>query len=529
MKELDRSTLTLEQKFGLINIANLNMGRERNLEGALQLIREHRLGGVYVSQYGYKVEEFLARVRETADYPILIFVDAEQGHKDYKIPQAISLNAANSEELAYSFGRISATACRRMGCNTVCLPVIDMCNQNAPCGGVTRSLGSDKEKIAKIGAAIARGVRAGGMLSVAKHYPSVPNDFPYDSHMRENYSSMTEEELVDGPLYAYRKLMEENLIDGTMTAHTKLINIDPDRPASLSKPVLDIYRNMGFRGFYITDALNMMGVVLKYGVVDPIGLSIAAGNDIPLCWTDNRVEECEKIKDCFERGLFTMEDLDRAVSYVLDAQHKVAMLPPVPEILDEDVQNIKRLSEECISAVCDEGYTPAIDRNARHLFVMMVDQELGAVEDFTPGPRHWYIPSDVSEKINELFPNSELTFIPQFPGEAENHRVFDMQTKFDDVVFITSYTTAAFTGRECLTSRIVDLMDALQSADRIVAHMHYGNPFVAEDAPYVPRRIIGYASRECVKHGFEILAGNAPAVGTLPFDLHFHERGHIFY
>ena len=46
MKELDRSTLTLEQKFGLINVANLNMGREKNLEGALQLIREHRLGGV---------------------------------------------------------------------------------------------------------------------------------------------------------------------------------------------------------------------------------------------------------------------------------------------------------------------------------------------------------------------------------------------------------------------------------------------------------------------------------------------------
>jgi hypothetical protein len=71
-------------------------------------------------------------------------------------------------------------------------------------------------------------------------------------------------------------------------------------------------------------------------------------------------------------------------------------------------------------------------------------------------------------------------------------------------------------------------MDALQSTDRIVAHLHFGNPFVAEDAPYVPRRIIGYASRECVANALDILAGDAPAVGTLPFDLQFKPKGYVF-
>ena len=74
------------------------------------------------------------------------------------------------------------------------------------------------------------------------------------------------------------------------------------------------------------------------------------------------------------------------------------------------------------------------------------------------------------------------------------------------------------------------MMDALQSTDRVVAHMHFGNPFAATDAPYVPRVIMGWANGDCIIHALDILAGDAPALGTQPYAelLHFHEKGYEF-
>ena len=95
------------------------------------------------------------------------------------------------------------------------------------------------------------------------------------------------------------------------------------------------------------------------------------------------------------------------------------------------------------------------------------------------------------------------------------------------MVFITFFQPSAFIGRETLTTRIVDLMDALQSTDRIAAHLHFGNPYVAAYAPYVKRVLLGLAANDCVMHGLEILAGNAEAKGTLPYNVIFHKKGDL--
>ena len=97
-------------------------------------------------------------------------------------------------------------------------------------------------------------------------------------------------------------------------------------------------------------------------------------------------------------------------------------------------------------------------------------------------------------------------------------------------MFITYTNSEAFAGREHLTSRFVDMMDALQSTDKVAAHMHFGNPFVATDAPYVPRVIMGWANGDCIIHAIDILAGDAPVLGTQPYEdiLKFHEKGYEF-
>ena len=72
-------------------------------------------------------------------------------------------------------------------------------------------------------------------------------------------------------------------------------------------------------------------------------------------------------------------------------------------------------------------------------------------------------------------------------------------------------------------------MDALQSTDRIVAHLHFGNPFVATDAPFIPRVLLGWNSAQCINNTLDILAGKAEALGTQPYAeyLSFHKKGDI--
>jgi beta-glucosidase-like glycosyl hydrolase len=177
------------------------------------MIREHRLGAVWVSHNMKERDEIIARVKEAADYPILIMCDAEDGHPEHPIPGMLSLSAANErEEYAYSFGRVTASSFAALGYNVICNPILDRRIRRASPGAQTRSISPDREVVARLGAAVIRGMHDGGTLSVAKHYPSPMKTTPHDTHLREGYATDTKEELIEDALYPYRKLMEEGEI-----------------------------------------------------------------------------------------------------------------------------------------------------------------------------------------------------------------------------------------------------------------------------------------------------------------------------
>ena len=243
MKELKFEELTLEQKIGMVTCGMVgNWGRSpEGDEFILDLVRKRALGSIWILPSASDFKEITAKIKEAADYPLLFITDAESGCDDYTIGLHNSLGMTDNEELAYEFGKVTAIAAREKGYNVVCNPVVDMCRGISSCGGNMRSLGSDKYKVAKLAEAIAQGMRDGGVLTVAKHYPSAEkktlNSKLIDSHMAESCSYMTKEELLDYSLFPYLELMKKGLMDGIMTGHCRLPNIDPDYPASLSSPI----------------------------------------------------------------------------------------------------------------------------------------------------------------------------------------------------------------------------------------------------------------------------------------------------
>ena len=522
MQELRLEELSVRQKLGMC-LSLFTYGStgvdDENFEYALQLIREHALGAVWMTTSNKDWEKMQAKILETADYPILMMTDAESGIENYRVGEAFALAAADNEELAYTFGKVCAVTARNMGYNVVCNPVVDMCLENAVCGGVVRSLGGDKEKVSRLAAAVARGAKDGGVLTVAKHYPSA-TDPMIDSHMEENRSMVTREQLLDYQMYPYLYLMENHLLDGIMVGHTRLPKIDADFPASLSKKVNDVIRDQGFDGFMITDALEMMGVVAKFGRQGCKGLAIAGGCDLALVSGSNK-ESLDALMDSYEKGIISEERLDEAVRRVLDAQHKVMNAPKNVALTAEDLERFDRINRDSTFARTDSQVPVALERDKRYLFVLLKENPMFRDEDgkvfVDTMSVNWYQPDRIAKQLKTLFPDSGVETIYEFPRPIQNLQIMDKALQYDEVVFVSFITTQTCVGKECLTDRILTLLRGLDTAGKLTTIVHFGNPFALESVPHVKRLLIGNTSEKNVEYTMEILSGKYPAKGALPY------------
>ena len=523
IKELNFEELTLEQKLGMTMVAVCNRPHATDVDYIERLIKNHSLGAVWLEPRPDNVP-VMKRLKAAADYPLLVITDAESGMKPYLIGKHNAIGMTDSEELAYMFGKVTALAAREQGYNVVCNPLLDMVDGNCTCNGNARSLGSDKYKVARLAAAEARGMHDAGVLTVGKHYPgdSTKGDRKIDSHMAETVSSDTVDDFLSYNLYPYMELDREGLLDGVMLRHGRYPNIDPDYPASLSKKLMQIFRDQGFTGFAITDALSMMGVVAKFGRKGAVGLAVANSADLALPWTSENEAAFSWIKEYYENGTITDEKLDESVKRVLAAQHKVAIMQPKYDVLtEEDIAEFNKINTDYIFAKVDEGLTTSLDRNGKYFFVVisethaMADADKPDVDTFRV---NWYHPNKIVARLKELFPNSKVMTIPDYPHSGHNLKVLDDSVGME-TVFVTFYMGGAYFGEERFTSPLISLINAMQVTDRISTILHFGNPFVLEDLAHISRVIIGPGAELGVDAGLNVLAGNAPAKGKLTYDV----------
>ncbi len=509
--------LTTEQKLGMLDALFLSPAYpDEDKEYAFELIRRRSLGAIWIQVSMPGAIELVKKVRSIADYPIIIMTDAESGIGEYKIGNVNAIGCTGNEDYAYAFGKALGITARDIGYNVVCSPIIDSRSNGSP-----RQFGSDIHEVARLGAAVAHGMQDGGILTVAKHYPSGENPKNIDSHMAEGYSEQTREELIEAGLYPYRKLMEKGLIDGIMTGHHRFVNIDDAHPASLSKPVIDIIKELGFKGFFITDSLGMRGVRARFGKAESNGLAIRAGNDLTLSCKPEMKFKHEAIISCYEQGIFDEARLNEAVSKVLEVQAKTMRDPKFTELTPDEIAMAKTIDIAAIYAKTDVGLTASLPRDKKHLFALMTRNENaigidGKVEVDTFSSS-WQNTGAITEKILECFPNSSVVAFHQFPNSVQMCKILSDSVDYDDVVFITFAETIAYTGPEHLTRRAEALINAAQSTGRVAALIHYGNPCVLENLVHIPRVIIGGLSERSNIGCIDVVAGNTEAKGVLTY------------
>jgi len=526
LKGLDINELAARQKTGQMLLCR-GPQNQNDYEFMMGLVKDRSLGGIHISARFIRKGNpnleseyvLIQKVQEAADYPILICEDLETSYLDntfmsvLRLPDQLALGSANEERLCYEYGRISAVHAKSKGYNVVFGPIVDIAmNPESSCVGL-RSFGSDKEHVARMAAEAIRGYQDQGMVVAAKHYPGF-GESSIDSHMGMVYLNGDEKLLRERELYPYTYAMNHANLSGVMTGHIMVPNVDAQYPASLSRKLISLLRNTGYDGLIMTDSLAMVGVRNMFSLEECMRLAMQAGNDLIMADYRTTVEEAyNTMQKLWDDGAISESQLNAAVQHVIDAQNKTMKQPHQGSVGKRDMDIIDAMSAGAISATLSGVDSPAIDANARHLFLL---QEGVYYKDPQSGRvvQEAYLLKTAETILREKFRNSDFLYIPEFPLREQIEHTMAATINYHSVVMVLHPKNFAYTGSSDATKRMVAVLSGLR--EKISAVLLFGNPYAAREFGNIPRIIFGYQGDNCQKYAALTLAGEHKATGKLP-------------
>ncbi len=261
------------------------------------LFEKYRFGGFILFQRNCaEPRQILSLCRSlwdgAASHPPFIAIDQEGGtvHRlpgpFTHFPAAASIGARNDPGLAYRLGRATGVELALVGINLNFAPVLDVnSNPRNPIIGA-RAFGAEPERVIKIGATWARGLRDGGVIPCGKHFPG-HGDAEQDSHLALPVVEKSLAELQALELPPFVAACRDR-IEALMTAHVKFTALDPNFPATLSEPIVTglLRHHLGYDGVVFSDDLAMQAISDHFEAGAAAALALYAGVDMLLCCHD---------------------------------------------------------------------------------------------------------------------------------------------------------------------------------------------------------------------------------------------------
>ncbi|HEX8648126.1 MAG TPA: glycoside hydrolase family 3 N-terminal domain-containing protein [Thermoleophilaceae bacterium] len=234
----------------------------------------------------------LQRWRPPGDPPLIVSVDQEGGivKRLAGAPRrsAAELGRAGSPRLAYDEGRNTARNLRGVGVNVNFAPVVDIGRPGRIMRAQGRAFSSSPARVTRLAAAFADGLRDGGVIPCAKHFPGL-GGARHDQDRRNNAIALSAERLRAEDYAPYEHMAEQRL-EMVMTSTADYPALDPDRPAVFSQRILvgELRERVGFSGVTVTDSLGTQSAT-RLGSPEARAVRAArAGNDLLLFASDYR-------------------------------------------------------------------------------------------------------------------------------------------------------------------------------------------------------------------------------------------------
>jgi beta-N-acetylhexosaminidase len=502
-----------------------------------QWIREEGVGGLTISVGSpTEIAARLNALQRAARIPLLVGADVEFGagyraRGGYFLPNAIDLGgavvfpqqmaigAARDTTLAWEQGRVTAREARALGIHVAYAPILDV--NNNPDNPVinTRSYGEDPRLAARLGAAFVRGLQAHGMIATGKHFPG-HGDTETNSHLALPSVNVSRARLDSVELVPFRAAIDAG-VGAIMSFHGAMPALDSSgAPGTLSPQVLGglLRGELGFRGMVISDAMDMRGVLDRYGAVEAAKRAVAAGADVLIQPLDVK-ETIDAVVAGVREGRYTEARLDSSVARILDAKRRMG-LDRAREVPLDSVRHVvgdtahvavaQRVAERGLTLVKDSlrqvPFAPTRADGARMRVLSITvarrtDLAAGATFD-TELRRRMTVRSEplVAEDLG--------LHLPRLAVAADSF----------DVVVVSSYMGHAWDAATVAAPRgLTDLVRQLASRGRPPVLVALGNPYLLRQVPQVPAYLVTWSGTPASQRAAALaLLGERGITGVLP-------------
>jgi beta-N-acetylhexosaminidase len=510
-----------------------------------QLANKYKPGGLMCRPMpAEQVVNAVKILQENSRIPMLISANLEKGgtgiaEEGTFMGSQMQVAATDEDEMAYKLGTVCGAEGSAVGANWAFAPIIDIdYNFRNPITN-TRTLGSDPDRVRRMGVQYVKGVQEQGVAASIKHFPGDGMD-ERDQHLVASINSMSCEEWDNTYGAAYKACIEAGALT-VMAGHilqpsyTRKYNPeikDSDiLPASLSQELITklLKEQLGFQGLVVTDASTMAGMTIPMSREKAVPQAIAAGCDMFL-FTKNLEEDYEYMRKGIETGIITKERLEDALTRILGVKAALKLpgkqeqgeLSPAYETALRNIgtKQHKAWARECadkaITIVKEEpGVLPVTPSRYKKVLFYDIESQQGVAYSVRAG---------VAEKFKELLEKEGFdidVFKPASGFEGLFNRYEDIPNKYDLIIYLanmatkSNQTTVRIEWAQPMGANVPVYMEVVPTI-----FISVENPYHLIDVPRVKTYINTYSSSDEVLEALvDKLSGRSEFKGKSPVDV----------
>jgi len=522
--------MSLEEKVGQMIACRYTGGFFNDdsdyMAGLKDLIVNHKIGGLIIFLgEAYETAHLNNALQGLAKIPLLIASDLERGAGNQitgatLFPTLMALGAANSEELAYKMGRVTAEEGRALGIHMTYAPVVDVnINPDNPIIN-TRAIGEDPDQVSRLATAFIKGCQEGGMIATAKHFPG-HGDTDQDSHSLLPTIRADRERLEKVELYPYKKAFEAG-VQAVMVAHLNVPALDPtpNLPSSLSPAIMTelLRKKMGFKGLVVTDAMEMGGVTNSYASTEAALQSILAGVDMVLL-----PPEPGKVADFLiaaaKSGKLPEARIDESVRRILEVKARLGL--HLNKIVDVEALPKKIGTKENLrQAFLTFESAATLVKNERGVLPLSAPGKKFALLSLSSDQGDYFAGRTFADAVKKRAPGTQIFYADATTGKEALDDAFFKAAESDLVVCAVFSSLRAGKGSVGLDPNHVDLIKTLAATGKPVVVLNFGSPYLLKNFPEVDACLCLYRNTPQAQDiAARAIFGEMDVKGKLPISL----------
>jgi len=522
--------LTLREKISQMLIYSMHLDFRNNENTQWQeineLIETDGIGGIHLWRGNTGLSAtMLNEMQRESKVPILVDMDIEKGMQQRypegtQIPPVMALAASNYRKNAFDAGKIVALEGRSVGIHWNLAPVIDV--NNNPDNPIinTRAFSDDPKMVSDFAISYIKGLRSGGMLSTAKHFPG-HGDTQTDSHKSLATIPSDSARLWSVELAPYKDVIEAG-VDAVMISHLIAPDYQPNSntPATLSKFwIQDILRGkLGFTGAIVTDAMDMGGVANGFSDDYALINAINAGCDI-IIQKHNYKKAIDVIENAVRNGIIEEQRINDAAIQMLRLKEKVG-LNHSKKVNFKTMQSNLGLAESHRVAEKIAQQSITIVKNEQNILPLNLSKikNVKVIDVYGSTYNH-----EQSISTKEIIKNNVpiKSFVVDETDNTDYLESVSEKIGENDILIINVFAKPrAWKGTVGLNEDQTAFIKMLMDKTKQIIMVSYGNPYIIRDFADIPAYICAWESQSNLqKAGANAVLGKGNFNGKLPIDI----------